>query len=74
MHSFASYNRRQLLQRLTYGLGGLAMADCMGTASAATSPGLTGLPHFAPKAKRVIMLFMSGGFSSLRVSITSRNW
>lgn len=62
MHSFASYSRRQLLQRLTYGLGGLAMADCMGTASAATA-GLPSLPHFAPKAKRVIMLFMSGGFS-----------
>jgi len=32
-------------------------------AKAAGSPGLPGLPHFAPKAKRVIFLFMSGGLS-----------
>ena len=62
MPSFATYNRRQLLQGVTYGLGGLALADCLGAAPAIT-PGLPNLPHFAPKAKRVIMLFMSGGFS-----------
>ncbi len=62
MQSFANLTRRRLLNRLTYGLGGLAMADCLNPAMAASSA-LPGLPHFAPKAKRVIVLFMSGGFS-----------
>ena len=58
-------SRRSLLNRLSLGLGGMALADCLNpaSASAATSQGLSNLPHFAPKAKRVIVLFMSGGFS-----------
>lgn len=57
--------RRSLLNRLSFGLGGMALADCLNpaSASAATAHGLPNLPHFAPKAKRVIVLFMSGGFS-----------
>ena len=43
-------------------MGGAALAELLqpsGTAEAA----LAGLPHFEAKAKRVIFLFMSGGFS-----------
>jgi hypothetical protein len=63
-------SRRQLLQRAGFGLGSLALAEMMSAAPGAESPsgslgGLPGLPHFAPKAKRVIFLFMSGGPSHL---------
>ena len=63
------YSRRTLLNRLTGGIGGIALADLMsqsrGFAAAPNigRPGLPGLPHFAPKAKRVIVLFMSGGMT-----------
>ncbi|MCB1087994.1 MAG: DUF1501 domain-containing protein, partial [Verrucomicrobiae bacterium] len=56
-------SRRQWLQRFGGGLGAFALADLLGRGSAegAQIGGLPGLPHFAPKAKRVIFLFMSGG-------------
>ena len=57
-----NWTRRQWLARSGYGLGGAALAELLqpsGTAEGA----LAGLPHFEPKAKRVIFLFMSGGFS-----------
>ncbi len=53
-------SRREMLSRMGMGFGGLALADMLGSAQAAQG-GLSGLPHFAPKAKRVIFLFMSGG-------------
>src|SRR5580704_13688857 len=60
-------SRRQLLSRMGHGLGGLAFADLLraeSVASSATGIGaLPGMPHFAPKAKRVIFLFMNGGAS-----------
>src|SRR5438309_235208 len=47
--------RRTFLGRSATGLGGLALASLLnGGLSAAR-------PHFAPKAKRVIFLFMAGG-------------
>ena len=68
-------SRRQLLHRAGLGFGSLALADMMSAAPDASSVagslasgslgGLPGLPHFAPKAKRVIFLFMSGGPSHL---------
>lgn len=51
--------RRELLARTGMGFGALSLAGLMGEAQAA---GLVpGQPHFAPKAKRVIFLFMNGG-------------
>src|SRR4051812_7218791 len=57
------FNRRQLLSHLGLGMGGLAFADLLRADSSSGSGigALPGLPHFAPKAKRVIFLFMSGG-------------
>src|SRR5215212_4349607 len=53
--------RRQFLNRLTFGLRGIALADLMrGNARAA---GLPSLPHHVAKAKRVIFLYMSGGMT-----------
>jgi hypothetical protein len=60
-----SLNRRNFLNALTGGLSGIALGELLrGSARAeGGSPGLAGLPHFAPKAKRVIFLFMSGGIT-----------
>jgi len=56
--------RRQFFGRL--GLGATALASLMNEdAFAAGTGGLPGLPHFAPKAKRVIYLFQSGAPSQL---------
>ena len=60
--------RRALLGRTATGIGAAALAHLFGQdlfASAtpttfATTGGLPGLPHFAPKAKRVIYLFQNG--------------
>lgn len=54
--------RRQFLSQSGYGLGAAAVAELLNPARA-SEPGVKGLPHFEPKAKRVIFLFMSGGFS-----------
>src|SRR6187397_1279177 len=62
------FNRRQFLNRFGMGLGGIALTDMLGSDALAGSDGdlgVLGKPHFAPKAKRVIYLFMSGGPSQL---------
>src|SRR5436309_333097 len=51
-------------------LAGLMMPELAKAATAAKSfghahPALPGLPHFAPKAKRLIYLFMNGGPSQI---------
>ena len=59
-----SPSRRQWLHHMGYGMGGAALASLVGGSSGAMAPRPV-LPHLAPKAKRVICLFMSGGFSQL---------
>jgi hypothetical protein len=59
--------RRVFLSRTTSGLGAAALTHLFssnGLASAG-SMGTLGAPHFAPRAKRVIYLHMSGGPSQL---------
>ncbi|MEZ5304177.1 MAG: DUF1501 domain-containing protein [Verrucomicrobiales bacterium] len=67
-------DRRRFLSRFGGGVGALALADLMNPgaaragedeASAAAGAGILGAPHFAPKAKRVIYLFQSGGPSQM---------
>jgi hypothetical protein len=53
--------RRDFLSRTGLGLGAAALSQLMGSSGALAAGGLPGLPHFAPKAKRVIYLFQSGG-------------
>ena len=62
--------RRQFFGRA--GIGATALAALLNrealvatTTPPATAGGLPGLPHFAPKAKRVIYLFQSGAPSQL---------
>jgi hypothetical protein len=58
--------RREWLLRFGMGLGGIALSEMLASpASAAADRGVLGDLHFAPKAKRVIYLFMSGGPSQL---------
>ena len=62
------YSRRHFLRDCTYGLGKVAAAGLLtdSLAQAASSNPLTARgPHFAPKAKRVIHLFMAGAPSQL---------
>lgn len=60
-------SRRELLRRggLGFGMLGLAGLVSDGGALAAPNPLLPRKPHFAPRAKRVIHLFMNGGPSHL---------
>ncbi len=58
-------NRRRFLRQMSGGLGSAALASLLNPALFADPSGATGIPHFAPKAKRVISLFMSGGASQI---------
>jgi len=58
-------SRRLFCTRTAYGLGSAALASLLVPkasegAAPSSAPGLPGLPHFAPKAKRAIYLFMAG--------------
>lgn len=50
------FSRRHMLQSVGGGFGMLSLAGLLGAASSDHQQ-----PHFAPKAKRVIFLFMNGG-------------
>jgi Protein of unknown function (DUF1501) len=64
-------NRRDFFGRFGLGLGGAALFgllnDRASGATAASNPfqGVMDAPHFAPRAKRIIYLFMSGGPSQM---------
>ena len=66
--------RRHFFGRTATGIGTAALASLLGKDMSAAArgdslerpfPGLPTLPHFAPKAKRVIWLFQSGGPSQM---------
>ena len=66
--------RRQFLGRTTTGVGTLALASLLNPRlfasdnnSATTTPGMLPAFHVAPKAKRVIFLFQSGGPSQFEL-------
>jgi hypothetical protein len=59
-------SRRRMLQQSAAGFGALAFAALLADeAKAAAEPLAPRLPHFAPRARRVIFLFMKGGPSHL---------
>jgi hypothetical protein len=67
-------SRREFFSRFGYGMGGMALAHLLGGPekamaalgeSASAAGGILDAPHFAPKAKRIIYLFQSGGPSQL---------
>ena len=56
--------RRQMLQRCGMGMGALGLAAMVGE-TANANPHAPKAPHFAPKAKQVVHLFMNGGPSQV---------
>ena len=52
-------NRREFFGRSAVGIGTAALGGLLARDGAAAD-GLPGLPHFAPRAKRVVYLFMNG--------------
>ncbi|PCJ50141.1 MAG: sulfatase [Candidatus Hydrogenedentota bacterium] len=56
-------SRRDFLNRVGLGMGGIALAQLVGTDTASATTFKA--PHFAPRAKRIIYLFQSGGPSQL---------
>ena len=70
-HRPHAMTRREMLRHASMGFGQIALAGMLHeqaraekTASGAGSPG-SGLPHFPPKARSVIFLFMDGGVSQV---------
>lgn len=67
-HDSPHVSRRHFLGTTGGGLGMAALATLLGSSSAPAAqgvshgmPGLPGLPHFAPKAKRVVIFWQGGG-------------
>ena len=60
-----SLSRRDLLAKSAYGLGSIALASLLDGEDALASPLAPKQTHFAPKAKRIIHLFMNGGPSQV---------
>uniref|UniRef100_UPI003593C234 DUF1501 domain-containing protein n=1 Tax=Persicitalea sp. TaxID=3100273 RepID=UPI003593C234 len=63
-HGF-TFNRRRFLSSMSLGIGGVALGSLLMPellkGGGAEMDGLApGIPHFAPKAKRVIYLFQNG--------------
>jgi hypothetical protein len=63
--------RRWFLQQCGVGLGAAALSQLLGPRTASAAPGpdplAPKLPHFAPRAKHVIYLFMAGAPSQLEM-------
>jgi len=58
-------SRRLFLRRSAQGLGGVALLQMLASAADGKARGAVHPLHFAPKAKRVIWLYMAGGMSHL---------
>ena len=67
----STISRRQMLALCKNGFGGLALmglmssVGCGGNASRQTTGLIKPLPHYLPKAKSVIFLYMDGGISQV---------
>src|SRR5262249_22251411 len=58
-------SRRDLLRPSALGFSGLAPAALLGEQARADNPLAPRAPHFPPRAKRVLFLFMHGGPSQV---------
>jgi len=70
------FSRRQILQRAALGFGGVALTDLLARQARGQTYGQThgqesvgfshvSAPHFAPRAKQIIYIFLDGGVSHL---------
>jgi hypothetical protein len=57
----SQFTRRSVLQSAACGFGGLALSGLMNETAAAASPLAVRTPHFPPRAKRMIFVFLAGG-------------
>ena len=65
-HILRPQTRREWLRNSRLGFGMIALAGMLNhVTNADTSRSEFRIPHFAPKAKRVVMLFMDGGVSQV---------
>src|SRR5882757_9186524 len=60
-------SRRWFIEQCKMGLGAMAFSNLLAQAAPNVGPLAVKQPHFAPKAKRVIFLFMAGGPSHLEL-------
>jgi hypothetical protein len=65
MRPLARPTRRDALKTTACGFGSLAMAALATEQARSADPLASRLPHFAPRAKRIIFLFMQGGVSQV---------
>jgi hypothetical protein len=68
MHRCGNVHRRAFLADVGFGCAGLALGSLLwqdGVGRASPAVALDGKPHFLPKAKSVIWVFLSGGYSQL---------
>ena len=73
-----SMTRREMLQKCAAGFGNLALLSLFSeqgsTSDAISQPSAPPVPHFAPKAKRIIFLFMFGGPVSSQAPSGQGRW
>ncbi len=65
LHPRPIVSRRSILKSAGAGFGYLALAGLLGKPIAAANPLLPKAPHFVPKAKRIIFIFMEGAMSGI---------
>jgi len=72
LNEFVHFTRRDFLTTTASGIGGLALASMLGrdgllsaSAQAGTGPMKLRAPHFEPKAKACICIYMEGGPSQM---------
>ena len=66
-HIHFDMSRREFFGKFALGIGGMALGQLLGRSALAAEAerGLPGFPNFAPRAKRIVYLFMSGGPSQM---------
>ena len=64
-HSRRPHTRREALRAMGAGFGMTALASIVGQSATATGPWAPKSPHFAPRAKHVIYIFLTGGLSAI---------
>lgn len=67
-HDPLALTRRQFFGRTSTGIGALALSSLLNGNAAPAATGVSGVlaqPHFPPRAKRIIYLFMQGGPSQM---------
>ena len=61
----SQFSRRELLTRSGMGMGMLALNQLTSSTTASAATHKSAIPHFAPRAKQVVHLFMNGGPSHI---------